>query len=96
MRGVFKVIYNIIRGLVRLVFNVCVIISCLIIRVVTFEPGSKETITVRKAKRIRALSKFKMFALNSLPDPVNRFLGLYDYKNYLNEHLRDGLQLRYE
>lgn len=96
MRGVFKVIYNIIRGLVRFAFRICVALTCILIKVVTFEPGSKEEITVRKAKRIRALSRFKMFALNSLPDPVNRFLGLYNYKNYLNEHLRDGLQLRYE
>ena len=96
MTGFFKVIYNIVRGLARFVFNLFIAISCFFIKIVTFEPNSKDTLTVRKARRIRALSRFKVFVLNVFPDPVNRFLGLYNYKIYLNEHLRDGLQLRYE
>lgn len=93
MKKAFEVPYNIVRGVVRLVFKICVVIVCLIIKLVTFEPNKTHEITVRKAKRIRMLSKFKVLVLNFFPDSVNRYLGIYNYKIYLNEHLRDGLQL---
>ena len=96
MTGILKVFHNIIRGFVRLAFRIPIAVTCLLIKAVTYEPGKSNVITERKAARIRALSKFKIFVLNAFPDPVNRYLGLDGYKIYLNEHLKDGLQLRYE
>ena len=93
MKGFFKVIYNIIRGFVRLFFLILLMLAQGAIKLITYEPGTSKTITVRKAKRIRILSRFKVFILNAFPPAVNRYLGIENYKNYLNEHLRDGLQL---
>lgn len=96
MKGLLKVIYNIIRGIVRAVLFLLLLLVQRIIYVVTFEPGTKREITVRKARRIRALSKLKFVFLNALPEPVHKFLGTGNYRNYLNKHIGNGLQLRYE
>ena len=96
MRKFFKVIYNIIRGTVRTACMLVIVAACCIIKWVTFEPGTKDCLTERKVRRIRTLSRMKIFFLNLFPAPVNRFLGLEHYKEYINEHLRDGLQLRYQ
>lgn len=95
MKGVLKVIYNIVRGLVRIFIGLVVILIAKLIYFFTFEPGKKHQVTERKARRIRALSKFKIFILNILPAGLLSFLGLKNYRDYLNEHLRYGLQLRY-
>lgn len=95
MRGVLKVIYNILRGLIRIALWLIVAVIIGLIKLFTLEPGKKGQITVRKARRIRALSKFKVWIFNFLPLPVVKFLGFEKYREYLNEHLRDGLQLCY-
>lgn len=91
-----RIIHNIIRGLVRLAFRLPIFIVQALIYVVTFEPGKRKMLTVRKAKRIRALTKLKMWFFNSLPTPVSKYLGVECYKNYLNSHLSHGMQLRDE
>lgn len=93
MKKIFEVPYNIVRGVMRLIFRICVALVCFIIKLLAFEPNTSKEITVRKAKRIRMLSRFKVWVLNFFPDSVNRYLGIYNYKIYLNKHLRDGLQL---
>lgn len=95
MSGILKVIYNIIRGVTRLCLFFIVMMCQGVIYFVTFEPGTKDRLTVRKAKRIRLLSKLKVWFLNVLPEPVSKFIGVEDYKIYLNQHLKNGLQLRY-
>lgn len=95
-KGLFTVVHNIIRGFVRLFFRLLVLIVQILIYVVTFEPGSRKKLTVRKARRIRFLTKWKMRFLNSLPDPVAKYLKVEDYKIYLNSHMSHGLQLRDE
>lgn len=96
MKGVLKVIYNIVRGLIRFACFMVLLFFQGTIKLVTYEPGKNKTITVRKAKRIRALSRLKLFVLNAMPSAVNDFLGTERYKIYLNKHLRNGLQLRYK
>lgn len=94
MSGVVKVFYNIIRGFTRLFSFIILFLGVKIIKTITYEPGKKKEITVRKAKRIRLLSKVKNFVINSLPQSIISFLGWETYKDYFNKHLRNGLQLR--
>ena len=89
-----KVIYNIFRGVVRFVVWIFTVLLANLIYLLTIEPGTKNKITPRKARRIRAMSKVKHSLLNFLPVSVNKFIGTETYRNYLNEHLADGLQLR--
>lgn len=96
LKGLLRVIHNIIRGFVRLPFYLLVFFLQGIIYLITFEPGTKKTLTVRKARRIRFLTKLKMRFLNSLPVPIAKYLGIEAYKIYLNSHLSHGLQLRDE
>lgn len=93
MKGFLKVIHNIIRGFVRLFVRLFILLIQALIYIVTFEPGKQRQITVRKAKRIRALTKFKLWVFDLLPDSVLRYLGMKDYKDYLNSHLKHGMQL---
>ena len=95
MKEILKVPYNIIRGITRFAFYIVLVIVIKTIYLITYEPGTKNKITVRKAKRIRALSKFKLFAFNHLPEEVTKFLGIENYKQKFNYHLKNGLQLRY-
>jgi len=97
MSGFLKVIYNIVRGLCRFPVWLITVTIIQIIYFVTYEPGTKRQITPRKARRIRVLSKFKLFVYNTIPEPIMRFLYRNQtYKNYINTHLKNGLQLRYE
>lgn len=93
MKGFLKVIYNIFRGLCRAAIKLPVTIIFLLIWLVTLEPGTNDRLTVRKAKRIRALSKFKLFVFNLFPEGFFKFIGYGGYKNYINSHLKNGLQL---
>lgn len=93
MKKFLKVIYNIFRGITRTVFYLTIGMACRVIKAVSGERGKEGRITVRKARRIRALTKFKMFILNVFPISLNRFLGLDNYRDYLNEHIGNGVQL---
>ena len=42
-------------------------IICLIIKLVTYEPNTTRRVTVRKAKRIRRLTKFKLYVWKYFP-----------------------------
>ena len=94
MSGILKVIHNIIRGFVRLALLIVLTTAQTLIYLVTYEPRKKKELTVRKARRIRFLTKLKMRLLNGLPEPVAKYIGVENYKNYLNSHLNHGLQLR--
>lgn len=96
MKKILKIIYNIIRGVCRLVFRLVTILIVLLLKLATYEPGKKDEITPRKARRIRALSKLKLWFFNTMPDCIVSFLGYSNYKIYINEHLKNGLQLRNE
>ena len=93
MSGIAKVIYNIVRGLTRLFVTILIFTAVLLIKLVTYEPGKDKQITVRKARRIRFLSKVKNIFINALPQSVISFLGWDRYKIYFNKHIRNGLQL---
>lgn len=96
MKKFFIVIYKTIRGTARLILNILFLLICWVIKTLTLEKGKEGQLTKRKAARIRFLTKVKMFFLNIMPKSVNRFFGIEDYRIYLNEHLGDGMQLRYE
>ena len=96
MRKFLKVIYNIIRGITRTIFYLFILLLQGIIFALTYEKDTKKKITPRKARRIRLLSKIKMFLLNLFPTFLVKFLGVEYYRNYLNEHIGNGVQLCYE
>ena len=93
MKTFLRVIYNITRGLCRFFAFILLMIVVYVIKLLTLEPGKSKQITVRKARRIRTLSKIKNFIINSIPQNIIEFLGLDNYKNYFNMHIRNGLQL---
>lgn len=94
IKGLYTVIYNIIRGIIRFVVHFTILFVAEIIFFVTYEKGKRKCITTRKAKRIRALSKFKFFIFKLIPEKVSNYLGFERYKKYFNKHLTNGLQLR--
>ena len=96
MKKFFTVIYNIIRGITRVIAWFALVIVTMLIKLFTLEPGTKGRLTKRKARRIRALAKVKLFYFNNVPDGVHNFLGIKLYKDYLNEHLGNGVQLCFE
>ena len=93
MKKFLKVIYNIFRGVARTVFYLFILILQGIIFALTYERGTIKKITPRKARRIRLLSKIKMFLLNLSPTFLTKFLGIEYYRDYLNEHIGNGVQL---
>lgn len=96
MKKVLTVIYKFFRGTFRLLFDLLMLFICWVIKKITYEKGRDGDVTKRKAARIRFLTKVKMFVLNVTPRPINRFFGTEDYRIYLNEHLGNGMQLRYK
>ena len=95
MKSVLKVLYNCIRGVFKLALCLIVVTIFRLIKIFTYEPGTNGMITPRKARRIRALSRFKLFIFNTVPEPVLAFFDKLQYKEYINTHLKNGLQLRY-
>ena len=95
MKKLAKIIFNIFRGVCRVTGFFLITIAILLIKALTFEPGTNRQITPRKARRIRFLSKVKLIFFNTVPDQVLSFLGILSYKEKINL-LKDGLQLRYQ
>lgn len=86
-----SVIGNIITKTPAIIAKFIIVLIAFIISIITIEPGTKGTLTKRKFRRIRFLTKVKMFLLNIMPDPVCKFLGFLDYKNYLKKHFSYGV-----
>lgn len=93
MKQFLKVIFNIFRFFCRFIFFVLLYLIIYLIKFLTYEPGKKNTITPRKARRIRMLSSLKLWFFNTVPEEMLSFLGIKKYKFYINTHLKDGLQL---
>lgn len=55
------VFLHLIRRIIQIIFPIILQIICLIIYIVTFEPNTKHKPTKRKAKRIRFLTKTKLY-----------------------------------
>lgn len=88
-----KFIYKFIRSLFRFL---ALLILCAVtntIYVLTYEKGAKGKMTYRKAKRIKRLTKLKIFALDHMPR-LMKFLGCYDYLSKLKYRIGYGVQLR--
>ena len=50
-----------VRRLLFFLTQITIIIICQIIYLVTIEPGTGKTVTIRKIRRIRRLTKFKLW-----------------------------------
>ena len=61
-KALLDIVLHFIRRCVLILFNFILAISCHIIFLVTWEPRTWKRVTVRKVKRIRALTKLKLYA----------------------------------
>lgn len=75
-------ILHFFRRLFRIVIDFVAWLICTLIYFVTFEPNTRHKATFRKARRIRALTKFKLY-LYKWFKPVFKFLH-YDYFDRLD------------
>ena len=57
-----NILIHLVRRILQILFTTVVTLICGIIYLVTYEPGTKKHVTVRKCKRIRALTKLKLYA----------------------------------
>lgn len=60
--GILKFINHFCRRVISIVFNFIVVLICNIIWLVTWQPHAWKKTTTRKAKRIRTLTKLKLYA----------------------------------
>ena len=83
---ILDIILHFIRRVLKICFGFIFSIICIVIYVVTFEPNTRHRATKRKAKRIRILTKVKLY-LYKWFKPLFKFLR-YDYfdKLYNNFH----------
>lgn len=86
---ILTVAYKFFRGIFRFIFLVTACFTCKIIAMIGGEEDIKE-ITVRKAKRIRRLTRFKIWVYNNLPY-LMKFFGQYNYLENLYKRLNYGL-----
>lgn len=94
MRKFLKVIWNIIRGTFKLVVLLLYALFMAILKGIFYNKKTCGVITPRKAARIRFFSKIKLFFMNVIPESLLSFFGILQYKKYINENLKNGLQLR--
>jgi hypothetical protein len=50
-----------IKRILQILTSIVVMFACSIIYVLTYEPGTENRVTIRKAKRIRFLTKLKLY-----------------------------------
>lgn len=55
-------VLHFIRRVITIIFNLLVALVCNLIWLITYEPGKRKKVTKRKAKRIVALTKLKLYA----------------------------------
>ena len=79
---------HLIRRILQIFFTTTIALVCLIIYFVTYEPGKGTAVTLRKCRRIRKLTKLKLYSYkyfswlhNFLHDDYMR--GLYNRFHFL-------------
>lgn len=77
-------LYKIIRNYVRFFVSLIVHLICLLIFIVTYEPFQWKKVTKRKIRRIRALTKFKIWIFKHFPKTL-QYLGKYNYYEKLSK-----------
>lgn len=88
LREIFTILYKFCRGVIRLAFNVLVLIVMFLIKELSGEKN--KGVTKRKLKRIRRMTNFKLFTLKYLPH-VMTFLGWKNYLTDLKRRMKDEL-----
>ena len=86
-----SVIGNIVTKTPRIIVAFFILVTAILIKAVTYEPGTDGKLTARKYRRIKALTRFKRFTLNLIPDGVCKVLGLLNQKKYMNKHFSYGV-----
>ena len=59
--GLMNFLIHFIRRILYFLTQIIIVIICNIIFFVTFEPNTREKVTMRKIRRIRRLTKFKLW-----------------------------------
>ena len=68
LNGIFEVFKNIFLAIPPFVYRVLKIIVFYLIYLFTYEPGTNGNLTEKKVKRIRAITKFKVKSVNTMPE----------------------------
>lgn len=61
-KGVWKFVLRLLNRIVRLLFVLLITLFVYLIYGLTYEPGTKGKVTIRKIKRIRFLTKVKLYS----------------------------------
>jgi len=85
LNGIKDFIIHLISRILFFITQILFFITCDLIFVVTFEPGTWKRATKRKIRRIRALTKLKLYAWKYC-EPYFKFIGddVYLEKLYNN------------
>ena len=75
---------HLLRRILQIIFSILTTIVCVIIFIVEFEPNTRGKATSRKAKRIRRLTKFKLYAYKYLK-PFWQFMHHTYLENLYNK-----------
>ena len=79
IRRILKIVIHLIRRILQIILSLLISIICGIIYAVTYEPGTYQQVTKRKVRRIRALTKLKLYIYKYFK-PVCVFM----HDSYLN------------
>jgi hypothetical protein len=83
------ILWNVLRGLVVLVFGIIVSVACILIRLITMTYTDKHKITRFKIWRIRKLTGLKLWFFHNFPD-VCRFLDIHGYLAMIDKKFTKG------
>lgn len=78
LKGVLDFFIHFFRRLLYFLTRIIFLLVCDIIFLVTYEPGKWKKVTMRKIKRIRRLTNFKLFLWHKFPWFIN-FIHRGDY-----------------
>lgn len=67
MNKFLDIIVHFFRRILQITTSLVISVACILIYVVTFEPGKQNRITRRKVNRVRRLTKFKLWLWRMFP-----------------------------
>lgn len=90
MKRIFYFLKRFLIGILNFLFDVFTLIFVALYKLITYEPGKKNVLTIRKIKRIRRITKYKIYLYEHFPNIVRK-LNLEDYFIDLKKRLSYGV-----
>lgn len=84
--GLKNVLYELMINIIALICGAIIEFVCFLIYIVTYETGSKGKVTLRKIKRIRVLTRLKLWFFEKHRH-LAKFIGEYTYLMYLSKKI---------